>query len=674
MPTFKSIPTDIGDAKFATAIATETPVLLTEMAVGDGGGFPQTPSKSQELLANERYRAAITRVIENPGVPGQFGLEFSVPVAEGGYTIREVGVFDSEGDLVIVGNFPDTYKPTADQGATRDLIVRIYTAVSSEAVQVVIDPAVVIASRAWVEQSATRRVDSVFDFQSVTDAANSHQFSVNGLFPGTNVGGGLYQYDSSRNKADHDGLVVVSPTVPWDGTAAALADFIAGTGETDGAGTGCFVRVAGYPSVNAFKAIPAASVLSPSTLAGNGTHFLAPNSAGQLKSFGALLPKIVNDAAGSEAGEIYVVINDGDWLAAVWKWDRDGAAISDVGAPGGIMSVGPGGERVSVVERDYVDARPFGIRNLRDIDPGDLTDLAFRVGLTATMWNASKEEKQIGAIRWRYLNRGSGTEKTAQFSSLLSSGAEVDVQALYAEGAWVVADPSISGANEIGATLFPDDIVGVGGGRGALVGPSGNTLFALIGDGAVADGGGPFGVVFGGRITTGSGKTGRTAFASVTGVKANAVEGDGSGRLEFKTTFGGGGLTRRGYAERGFVWGTPTGGDRGDGTINAQAVYDDNVQLTDYVFDLYLTGTTPDNSPLANSYRETRARYSSVDAFTAFWRKHQHMPSMPSREDWKEKGSISVGDLLQRLWETVELQALHISQLRDEIAAVKEGQ
>ena len=35
----------------------------------------------------------------------------------------------------------------------------------------------------------------------------------------------------------------------------------------------------------------------------------------------------------------------------------------------------------------------------------------------------------------------------------------------------------------------------------------------------------------------------------------------------------------------GTVVGSPTGGDKGAGTINAQAVYDDNVLLTDYVFD-----------------------------------------------------------------------------------------
>lgn len=509
-------------------------------------------------------------------------------------------------------------------------------------------------------------VEGIVDLLAISEPANKQQVNVLGYYTGSAEAGSLYHYSSALAKSNHDGVAVISNTVPWDGEAGTLAAFLAGTGETDSGGNGCWVRV------DKTFALPEGTTLSPTVLQNNGVRFVGLNSAGGIKNFGALMSRIADDTEGSEAGEIYVVVNDVDALVAVWKWDQNGAAISDVGAPGGIMSVGPGGERISAVERDYVDARPIGVRNLRDIDPGDLADLTFRVGYTATMYNASKVEKKIGAIRWRYLNRTHNAEKAVQFSTLLNSGAELDVQSLYAEGAWVFADPAISGGNEVVATLFPDDIIGIGSGRGALVGSSGSALLVLVGDGAVADGGGPFGLVFAGRITTGSGKTGRSTFASITGVKANGVESDGSGRLEFKTQFGLGGLARRGYAERGFVWGTPTGGDRGDGTINAQAVYDDNVLLTDYVFDLYVLGTTPDKSDVAESYRRSRAKYADVDAFIDHWKRYQHMPSMPSREEWKKDGSKSVGDIVQRLWETVELQALHISQLRDEISELRQ--
>lgn len=485
---------------------------------------------------------------------------------------------------------------------------------------------------------------------------------VGSYFSGGNTGGGLFVWDAGLAKSNHDGITTISPTVPWDGTAGTVAAFIAGTGETASGSNGCWVRD-GRPF-----ALPQGTTLTTSVLRNNGYRFFGVNSAGSIENFGAIMGRIVDDTSGSEAGEIYIVVNDVDFPVAVWKWDQNGAAISDVGAPGGIMAVGPGGERVSVVERDYEDARPIGIRNLRNIDPGDLTDTTFRVGLTATMYNAAEEELQVGATRWRYLNRGNGTEKTVKFDTLLSNDTQLDVQSLYVEGSWVVADPAVSGGNEVTETLFPDDIFGVGSGRAAVVGTSGSALLALVGDGAVADGGGPFGLVFAGRITTGSGKTGRTSFASITGVKANATEGNGSGRLEFKTTVGGGGLTRRGYAEVGLVWGAPTGGDKGAGTINAQAVYDDNTLLTDYVFDLHVDGRLLDDSDRAKSYQAERQQYTSIDEFSSFWKKHKHMPTMPSREEWEKDGTRPLGDLVQRLWETVELQALHINHLNEKLS------
>lgn len=47
----------------------------------------------------------------------------------------------------------------------------------------------------------------------------------------------------------------------------------------------------------------------------------------------------------------------------------------------------------------------------------------------------------------------------------------------------------------------------------------------------------------------------------------------------------------RGYFDVGFVLGSPTGGDKGGGSLNAQAVYDDNTLLSCYVFDAALDGT-----------------------------------------------------------------------------------
>lgn len=56
------------------------------------------------------------------------------------------------------------------------------------------------------------------------------------------VGGGEFVWQASRDKSDHNGGTVISPTVPWNGLQANLSDFLDGVGETDGAGQGCWVR------------------------------------------------------------------------------------------------------------------------------------------------------------------------------------------------------------------------------------------------------------------------------------------------------------------------------------------------------------------------------------------------------------------------------------------------
>ena len=76
------------------------------MAVGDGNGNPTTPTESQTQLVRERFRATVNRVYQNPDMPTMFTAELIIPASVGGFTLREVGLFDSNGNLFIVGNLP----------------------------------------------------------------------------------------------------------------------------------------------------------------------------------------------------------------------------------------------------------------------------------------------------------------------------------------------------------------------------------------------------------------------------------------------------------------------------------------------------------------------------------------------------------------------------------------
>lgn len=146
-----TILTTIGQAKIANAVALGKQIQLTEMALGDGNGNPTTPSQSQTGLVRQVYRAQLNQLSVDPSNPNYVVAELVVPTDVGGWTVREMGLYDVDGNLIAVGNFPDTYKPVLTEGASRDLVVRCIIEVSnSSVVQLKVDPSVVLASRSWV--------------------------------------------------------------------------------------------------------------------------------------------------------------------------------------------------------------------------------------------------------------------------------------------------------------------------------------------------------------------------------------------------------------------------------------------------------------------------------------------------------------------------------------------
>lgn len=203
-----------------------------------------------------------------------------------------------------------------------------------------------------------------------------------------------------------------------------------------------------------------------------------------------------------------------------------------------------------------------------------------------------------------------------------------------------------------------------------------------------------------------------------------------------------------------------TGGDKGANTINASAVYDDNVLLTCYAIEAETTGKVTkkrwdtavpnleveaqaartetrkitkkvtrlkrvrendkfvergvevdepiyDSLPVFNlagdqigteqvarteqiviapaqpARIETRshvpaAKFAARAAelldpalYAAKWKADGHLPAMPSPAEWDASGKkMGMGDILQRLWETTEVQAIHIEKLRAAIVAL----
>ncbi len=152
---FYTLLTDIGAAKLASAAALGVPLKITHMAVGDGGGVLPTPDAKQTALVNEKRRAALNMLYIDPQNSSQIIAEQVIPENEGGWWIREVGLFDESGALIAVGNCPESYKPQLAEGSGRTQTVRMVLITSSTGnIILKIDPAVVLATRKYVDDKA----------------------------------------------------------------------------------------------------------------------------------------------------------------------------------------------------------------------------------------------------------------------------------------------------------------------------------------------------------------------------------------------------------------------------------------------------------------------------------------------------------------------------------------
>ncbi|MBA8064919.1 phage tail protein [Citrobacter freundii] len=149
---FYTLLTDIGAAKLASAAALGVPLKITHMAVGSGGGVLPTPNEQQTALVAEERRAALNMLYIDPQNSSQIIAEQVIPENEGGWWIREVGLFDETGALIAVGNCPESYKPKLAEGSGRTQTVRMVLITSStDNITMKIDPSVVLATRKYVD-------------------------------------------------------------------------------------------------------------------------------------------------------------------------------------------------------------------------------------------------------------------------------------------------------------------------------------------------------------------------------------------------------------------------------------------------------------------------------------------------------------------------------------------
>jgi hypothetical protein len=171
---FEATVTTLGLAKIANAIATSTPISIATIKVGDGNGNPTNPSASDTDLVRVVYSASPNRVDIDPQDESRIIAEVIVPMNEGGWTIREIGLYDGDDDLIAVSRFPDIYKPLPTEGATTDIACRMFFVVASTAaITLEIDSSVTVATRSWVNNQLSLLIPGGTTDQILTKVSNA---------------------------------------------------------------------------------------------------------------------------------------------------------------------------------------------------------------------------------------------------------------------------------------------------------------------------------------------------------------------------------------------------------------------------------------------------------------------------------------------------------------------
>ncbi|MDQ0175223.1 phage tail protein [Bacillus chungangensis] len=173
---YYTILTAVGKAKIANAQVLGRKVDITHLAVGDR---QYNPSENQTELQSEVWRGNISSIHTDEENSNWIILEAVIPADAGGFNVREVGVFDAEGDLIAVGKYPETYKPILTEGSAKDLYLRMIIEVTNaSSVQLKIDPTIAMPSRKWVEEEIGKHANTKASLTQVghvqlSDAVNS---------------------------------------------------------------------------------------------------------------------------------------------------------------------------------------------------------------------------------------------------------------------------------------------------------------------------------------------------------------------------------------------------------------------------------------------------------------------------------------------------------------------
>ena len=127
-------------------------INIVEFAVGDGNGECKAPAPEATALRNEVWRGNVNGCRVSEEAENVMIVESLISADVGGFTIREMGVFDDEGDLIAVCNTPETAKVHIVDGVVSELQLQMEIILTNtDSVNLTLNPGVLMATKEDLE-------------------------------------------------------------------------------------------------------------------------------------------------------------------------------------------------------------------------------------------------------------------------------------------------------------------------------------------------------------------------------------------------------------------------------------------------------------------------------------------------------------------------------------------
>lgn len=181
--TYFTVVTDSGTRKMLEALDKGEKLSITEFAVGDGGGRFYTPAMNAKELKNEVWRGPVNACYISEESENLLIIESVIPSDTGGFTIREMGVFDKDGTLIAICNTPDTQKVKVSDGVVHELDLSMEIALANtDSVELIVDPTVVMATKKDIERLRLEVKAQIEAINATTQEQIQEALSIAGSF------------------------------------------------------------------------------------------------------------------------------------------------------------------------------------------------------------------------------------------------------------------------------------------------------------------------------------------------------------------------------------------------------------------------------------------------------------------------------------------------------------